>query len=66
MAAKRARIQARGEDEEEFEGFDNDDKKGEETDASSDADLIEDDEEDVESGDEDGKMMTELQQKEKK
>lgn len=40
--AKRVRRQARGEDDDEFEGFDNEDK-GAETDASSDAELLEDD-----------------------
>ncbi|KAK3066987.1 AdoMet-dependent rRNA methyltransferase spb1 [Teratosphaeriaceae sp. CCFEE 6253] len=40
--AKRIRKQAHGEDEEEFEGFDGKDDDGAETDASSDAELMED------------------------
>ena len=61
MAAKRARMKSRGDDE-EFEGFDGEDQ-GAETDASSDADLMEEDDDDVRSiGDQD-EMMTSLQPK---
>ncbi|KAK3708573.1 AdoMet-dependent rRNA methyltransferase spb1 [Vermiconidia calcicola] len=66
LRAKRTRLQARGENEEEFEGFD-EEKDGAETDASSDADLVEDDEESLESEDEDSdQIMTKLQPKETK
>ena len=62
--AKRTRIQARGEDEEEFEDFDTRDQKGAETDESSDADLVDDDE-DVGSEGEGEEILTNLQPKEK-
>ncbi|KAK3711953.1 AdoMet-dependent rRNA methyltransferase spb1 [Vermiconidia calcicola] len=66
LRAKRTRLQARGENEEEFEGFDNE-KDGAETDASSNADLVEDDEESLGSEEEDGdQIMTKLQPKETK
>ena len=61
--AKRVRREAgNGEDDEEFEGFDGEDK-GVETDGSSDADLIGEDEDDGfgSEGDGDGSMMTALQ-----
>ena len=62
--AKRVRREAHGEDGEEFEGFDGEDKAAE-TDASSDASLIENESADDFGGDSDGdgRMMTDLQQK---
>jgi len=65
VAAKRARMKARGEEEEEFEGFDEEDA-GAETDASSDADLMEDEEDGYESEGERGEIMTNLQPREQK
>lgn len=61
--AKRARREAGMEHDEEFEGFGSDDK-GAETDASSDGELLEDDDgAGSENEDEDGNLMTELKPK---
>ncbi|KAK4539167.1 hypothetical protein LTR36_001190 [Oleoguttula mirabilis] len=62
VKAKRARKQANGEDDEEFEGFDGEDK-GAETDASSDADLVEDEDDDLATDEEDTTLLNELRPK---
>jgi AdoMet-dependent rRNA methyltransferase SPB1 len=64
MRAKQARLKARG-NEEEFEGFEDNDK-AEETDASSDAELMEDEDDGFESEGEAGEMVTALQPKDRK
>lgn len=60
MAAKRARMKARGDDEDEFEGFDKADRDAE-TDASSDAELMEDDDDDLPSIGDEAEITTTLQ-----
>ncbi|KAK5167448.1 AdoMet-dependent rRNA methyltransferase spb1 [Saxophila tyrrhenica] len=57
IAAKRARMKARGDEDDEFEGFDKDDK-GADTDVSSDADLMEDEDDGFESEGEQAEIMT--------
>lgn len=66
MAAKRARMKARGDDDDEFEGFDAA-EEGAETDASSDADLMEDDDDGIASEGEceQREMMSTLQPRHK-
>lgn len=61
--AKRARKQANGEDDEEFEGFDGRKEDGAETDASSDGDLIEDDDDELATDEEDATLLNELRPK---
>jgi AdoMet-dependent rRNA methyltransferase SPB1 len=62
--AKRARKDANADHDDEFEGFDDD--KGAETDASSDAGLVEDDDDDFSTDDEDVELLNELRPKEEK
>lgn len=60
--AKRARKEARGsDDDEEFEGFDAD-EKGADTDATSDEDLVEDedDDDDIEMGEDNTELLNDL------
>jgi len=60
--AKRARRDANADNDDEFEGFDNDDK-GVETDASSDVDLVEDEDYESETDESDAQLLNELQPK---
>jgi len=63
--AKRARKEANLEHDDDFEGFDADDKDAE-TDASSDADLIEDEDDEFETDEEDAELLNELRAKDQK
>ncbi|KAH9843382.1 hypothetical protein Tdes44962_MAKER07452 [Teratosphaeria destructans] len=63
--AKRLRKAANADNDDEFEGFD-DKEEGAETDASSDADLMEDDDDDYETDEEDAKLLDDLRPKEQK
>lgn len=60
--AKRARRDANADNDDEFEGFANDDK-GVETDASSDVDLVEDEDYESETDESDAQLLNELQPK---
>jgi len=59
--AKRTRKEARGQDDEDFEGFDAQEREAD-TDASSDADLVEDEDEELDSDDDQGEdgLLTDL------
>ncbi|KXL48471.1 MAG: hypothetical protein FE78DRAFT_141897 [Acidomyces sp. 'richmondensis'] len=60
--AKRARRDANADNDDEFEGFDNGDKVGE-TDASSDVDLVEDEDSESDTDEDDVQLLNELQPK---
>ena len=61
--AKRIRRETRGEDDDEFEGFDGEDN-GAETDASSEAELVDDDSEGSEMDEEEAQLLNQLAPKE--
>ncbi|TKA29174.1 hypothetical protein B0A50_03684 [Salinomyces thailandicus] len=65
--AKRARKEANNDHEDEFEGFgEKGGNKAEDTDASSDADLIEDEDDELDTDEEDVELLNELRPKEEK